>query len=428
MNSRQKILIVSLSSILALFLVLGGLLGRSASPDHPYRHFAVYTEVLSRIKSEYVEEPDIASVTLGAVNGLLEAVDPYASFLNADQYKQYLGAKGSRKADVGLVLSRKFGYVSIVNAKPDSPAAQAGLTTGDIVEGINGVSTRDMPLAYAELLLQGEPGSKVELSVMRVRRGTEPQQVQLVRAHTPEAEIESRVLESAIGYLRVDSLERGKAAQVGAHVRLLHQQGADRLILDVRRCAVGAPEEGLALADLFLDSGLMVYVQGQKHPRQEFQAAANDTISRAPLVVITGRGTAAGAEVAASALLDNKRAEIVGERTYGDAAIRRAVTLEDGSAIILSVAKYYAAGDKAIQDVGVTPTIPVTETEPTVEPGEEGEPLEAPPAPEAPKTPQEDPLLKKAIEVLTKGQRAAAALRSTTAGLTRPEIPAARTP
>ncbi|MDQ2948742.1 MAG: carboxyl-terminal protease, partial [Acidobacteriota bacterium] len=118
MNSRLKVVVVSTSTLLVLLLLLGAVHGRSASPEDTYRHLAVYTEVLSRIKSDYVEEPDMKSVTLGAVNGLLESVDPYASFLSADQYKQYLKSKNVHKADVGLVLSKKFGYVGIVDAIP----------------------------------------------------------------------------------------------------------------------------------------------------------------------------------------------------------------------------------------------------------------------------------------------------------------------
>jgi Periplasmic protease len=159
MNSRFKFVVVTSSTILVVLLLLGAGLGRSASPEDAYRHLAVYTEVLSRIKSEYVEEPDIKNVTLGAVNGLLESIDPYASYLNADQYKQYLKAQDTKKASVGLVLSKKFGYVGVVDSIPGTAAAKAGLNTGDMLESINGVATRDMPLAYAELLMNGEAGT-----------------------------------------------------------------------------------------------------------------------------------------------------------------------------------------------------------------------------------------------------------------------------
>jgi carboxyl-terminal processing protease len=133
MNSRLKVFVVTSSAVLVAFLLLGTVLGHSAPPEDAYRHLAVYTEVLSRIKSDYVEEPDMKNVTLGAVNGLLESIDPYASYLNADQYKQYLKNKDAHKGGVGLVLSKKYGYIGVVDAVPGSPAAKAGLNTGDML-------------------------------------------------------------------------------------------------------------------------------------------------------------------------------------------------------------------------------------------------------------------------------------------------------
>jgi carboxyl-terminal processing protease len=178
----------------------------------------------------------------------------------------------------------------------------------------------------------------------------------------------------------------------------LQKQGAKKFILDLRNSGFGKPEYGVELADLFLDKGLIAYSQGQKTGREDFKADPQAPFKTQPLVLITNRGTANAAELAAAALLDSKRAEIVGERTYGDAAIRRPVTMEDGSAVILSVAKFHSPSGKAIQDTGVTPTVMVTETEPFIESEDEAQPQ-----PE-PKKQDEDELLKKAVEVLTKGK------------------------
>src|SRR5262252_7139333 len=208
MSSRVKFFVVFASTSLAALLLVGAVIGKSASPDGPYRHLAVYTEVLSRIKSEYVEEPDMKSVTLGALNGLLESIDPFASYLNADQYKDYLKGKDARKADVGLVLSKKFGYVGVVGTVPGSPAAKSGLSTGDMLETIKGVATRDMPLAYAYLLLQGDAGSTVELTVVRVRR-PEPSKIKLVRANIVYPTVSSKMLPDQIGYIDANTLASG---------------------------------------------------------------------------------------------------------------------------------------------------------------------------------------------------------------------------
>jgi len=400
MNSRFKFWVVSCSTCLVLLLLLGAVHGRSANPEDTYRHLAVYTEVLQHIKSDYVEEPDMKSVTLGALNGMLESIDPYASYLSADQYKQYLKNKGQHKADVGLVLSKKFGYIGIVDAIPGSPAAKAGLTTTDVIETINGVATRDMPLAFAEQLLQGDSGSTVELGVLRYRN-PEPTKLTLTRTMIHYPVVLSKMLPDQVGLIQAESLEGNNVKEVAAKVKDLEKDGAKRLILDLRHCATGDPENGVALANLFLDKGLITYTQGQKQPREDINANPADDISRhLPLVVITNRGTADGAEIAAAALLDDKRAEVVGDRTYGDASIRKAITMDDGSAVILSVAKYYSPSGKAIQDTGVTPTVAVLDVEPAPDTDDDTAPQATP---QQPKT-NEDPALKKAIEVVTNGR------------------------
>ncbi len=398
MNSRFKLAVVSFSTLLVVFLLLGAVMGRSASPEDAYRHLSVYSEVLSRIKSEYVEEPDIKSVTLGAINGLLESIDPYASYLNAEQYKQYEKAQEIKKASVGLVLSKKFGYVGIVDVIPGTSAAKAGLNTGDLLESIGGVATRDMPLAFAELLLQGEPGTTVEISALRLRK-PEPQKITLTRAPIKYPAVIAKLMPEQVGYVQVQSMEAGKVKEVATAIDSLQKQGAKKILLDLRNSAVGKPEDGVALANLFVDKGTLAYLQGQKIARQNFDADPAKVISRLPLVVVTNRGTASAAEVAAASLLDDKRSEVVGERTYGDASMRRAITMDDGGAVILSVAKYYSPSGKAIQDSGVTPTVLVTDVDSAAEQEDETQPT-----PEAQPKKGEDPVLKRALEVLTKGK------------------------
>lgn len=410
MNSRAKFVVVMASTCLVTLLLLGALLGKSTTPDNAYRHLGVFSEVLSRIKSEYVEEPDMKSVTVGALSGLLESIDPFASYMSADQYKEYLKKKDTYKAGVGLVLSKKYGYMGVVDAIPGSPADKAGLTTGDIIEAIKGVATRDMPLAYADLLLKGEPNTTVELAVMRVRR-PEPQKITLTRAMVTYPPVTTKMLADQVGYVEPGALIPGRAAQVASALAQLQKQGARKLVLDLRHSGSGEPEEGVAVANLFLESGLISYLQGQKSPRKDFNADPSKAVWKLPVSVITNRGTAGGSELAAAALLDNKRAQLVGERTYGDAAVRRAITMDDGAAIILSVAKYYSPSGKAIQDTGVTPQNLVTEMEPPAEYDEEAEPAK-PEAPEPKKPLEEDPLVKKAVEVLSASAQPAAAVQA----------------
>lgn len=359
MNRRFQFAVVATSTCVVLLLLFGAVRGRSASADNTYTHLGVYSEVLSRIKSDYVEEPDMKAVTAGAINGMLESLDPYASYLNADQYKQYLKWKESPKAQVGLVLSRRYGYLTVVDAVPGGPAAKAGMSTGDVIESINNVSTRDMPLAFTEILLSGDAGSTVPMSVLRVRK-SEPQTITLTRVNLTYPPVSGKLVTEQgqqVGVIQTYSLEAGRAKEIAAKVQELQKQGATRFILDLRHCATGDPDEGIAVANLFMDNGLITYLQGQKVSRQDFNASASKQITKAPLAVLVNHGTAGAAEIAAAALMASKRADIVGEHTYGDAGVLKAVTMEDGSAVILSVAKYYSPDGKAIQDTGVAPNV-----------------------------------------------------------------------
>ncbi|MEO7650042.1 MAG: S41 family peptidase, partial [Bryobacteraceae bacterium] len=289
MNSRFKFFVVFASTSLAALLLLGAVLGKSASPDGPYRHLAVYTEVLSRIKSEYVEEPDMKSVTLGALNGMLESIDPFASYLNTEQYKEYLKKKDTLKGDVGLLLSKRSGYIGVVSALPGSAAAQAGIAAGDFIETIKTISTRDMPLAYAELLLRGDVGTPVDISIFKARR-PDPQKLTLTRGAITYPAVVSQMMPDHIGYIRPLTLSQGKVKEVAAAVTSLQSQGAKRLVLDLRHVAAGAPEAGAELANLFMDKGLITYIQGQRTTRQNFEADASKAITKLPLQILTNRG------------------------------------------------------------------------------------------------------------------------------------------
>jgi carboxyl-terminal processing protease len=369
MNNRFKWTVLGSSSCIVFLLLLGARNGRAVAADDVYGHLKVYTEVLERIKMEYVEEPDMKSVTLGAINGLLESVDPFASYLNADQYRQFVKSEDSAKAGLGLVLAKRFGYVAVVDVLPGSPAEKANIGTGDLIESINNVATRDMPLAYAEQLLRGDLNTKVDVTVLRLRN-PDPQKMSLIRANVPYPEVTSKVMPDSVGYLHVTSLAANRLNQVKSSLDDLRKQGAKYVVLDLRHCSTGDQERGVALANLFMPSGEITYLQGQK--------------------------TAGGAEIAAAALMDDKRAQVVGERSFGDASLRKTIQMEDGGAVILSVAKYYSPSGKAIQDTGVVPTVQLAENDNSPELDQDGNPIPG----SAPKA-VEDNLLKQSIELVT---------------------------
>ncbi len=401
MSSRLKYLVVGASTCLTLLLLVGSLAGQgSATQEDTLKHIGVFSDVVARIKTEYVEEPDMKSVTLGALNGMLEAVDPFASYLNAEQYQDYLKNKDSNRADVGLRLSKRFGYIGVVAAIPGSPAAKAGFATQDMIESINGVSTRDMPLAYANLLLQGEPGSTVELSVVHVRVAQDPQKVTLTRAAVAIPPVENSMLSGQTGYINIDGLGPAQLKQVAQAIQKLQNDGAKKLVLDLRGCAAGTPDDGVALANLFIDKGRITSMKGQRVPEKDFDADPAKAVTKLPLAVLVDRGTAGGAEIAAAALQDDDRAKLVGEVTYGDAAMREAIKMDDGGAIILSVAKYYSPKGQAIQDTRVTPATLVAQAEPEVDYDENGEPLPQTKAQQPEQKTSNDSVVNKALEVL----------------------------
>jgi carboxyl-terminal processing protease len=359
---------------------------------------AVFSEVLQYIKSSYVEEPNLKGVTAGALNGLLESVDPFASYLSPDLYKQYQKENGTKKGDIGLVLARRVGYVSIVVAVPNGPASKSNLSTGDVLEAINGVGTRDMPLAYAQLLLQGDPGSSVELTVLRLRN-PEPQKISITRAEVKYPDVTAKTLEEGAVQIHVSALDKAHVKQLASKIQEVEKAGAKKLILDFRNCSIGTPEDGIAAANLFLDKGVITYLTGQKMAKEEFKADPAKQITKLPVVLITNRGTSGAAEIVAVALNENKRADSVGERTYGNSAVRKAVGLDDGSAIILAVAKYYSPSGKAIQDGGFTPANPVSDFDTQADGGDDDDATPPTPAVAPPAKPSEDNPLKKALEL-----------------------------
>jgi carboxyl-terminal processing protease len=395
MNSKFKWTIVGSSTCVVVLLLLAARSSRAVAPDDVYGHLKVYTEVLERIKMEYVEEPDMKSVTLGAINGLLESVDPFASYLNADQYRQYEKGADASKAGVGLVLAKRYGYVAVVDALPGSPAEKANITTGDLIESINNVATRDMPLAYAEQLLRGDSNSTVELTVLRLRN-PDPQKLTLTRAFIAYPAILAKMMPDDVGYLHVTSLGGNRVDEVKAKLADLKKQGAKYVVLDLRHCSTGDQEKGIPLANLFLDKGEITYLEGQKVEKKTFDAKSGSDVWSGPLVVITNRSTAGGAEIAAAALLDDKRAQVVGERSYGDASLRKTIQMDDGGAVILSVAKYYSPSGKAIQDTGVQPSVQMAENDNSPELDQDGNPI-----PDTAPKKSDDNLLKQSIDLVT---------------------------
>lgn len=400
MSMKTKAAILVTSFAILLFMVVGGLGGvRASSNDGAYRQLQVYSEVLSRVNSEYVEEPNIPKVTDGALHGLLEALDPNSSYLSPKEYQDYKSKKTDAKADIGAAVSKRFGYAAVISVIPGGPADKAGIEGSDIFEAIEGHSTREMSLAEIRALLAGQPGSTVTVSVVRARRA-EPQKVVITRDTVTVPPVTDKMVEDGVGYIKVETFTKGKAQEVASQIKALQKNGAKKLILDLRNNGEGEESEGIATANLFLTHGTITYLQGQKYPREAFAADPSKAITNLPVVVLVNRGTAGAAEVVAAAILENARGDVVGDKTFGDGSVQKVIDLPDGSALILSVAKYYSPSGKAIQDTAVTPNVLVADTDDDAVTPDEDQDNTAQPEENKTKSPQQDEQLRKAIEVL----------------------------
>lgn len=365
MGSRFKFSIICSSFLITILLVVGAVLGKSEEQEGAYRPLAVYTEILARIKSDYVEEPDIPKVTQGALQGLVEYLDPMSSYLAPEQYAEYqeklLSPDGGSGLSTGIIVHKQGNYTGVLAVLPDSPAARAGIRADDLIDAIENLSTRVMPPAYLRAMLSGKPGSKVTVMVRPSSDYDSPVEHTLVRTKPVFPDVESRMLENGIGYVHAAVLDADKIRQVSDSIETLEADGATKLVLDLRGNAWGTPENGIALANLVLDSGPIASLDGQSFSEKKFAANAETQVTSLPLAVIIDRPTAGGAEIAAAAIQQNKRGEVVGEKSSGLAAVQDTIPLDDGAALILSVAKYFGPSGKAVHAQGVEPDRPVSQ-------------------------------------------------------------------
>ncbi len=331
---------------------------------------------------------------------MLESLDSNSSYLSPEAYKIFKAHKAEGKGDIGAVVSKRFGYAAVVAVLPGSPAEKAGIEATDIFEAIEGQSTRDMSLPEIRNLISGAPGSTLNVEVVRARRA-EPQKMSITRDIVGIPPVTEKMMDDGIGYLKVEALTKGKAQEIASKVKSLEKSGAKKILLDLRYCAEGDENEGIAVANLFLNHGTITYLQGQKYPRQAFNAEPSKAITTLPVAVLVNRGTSGAAEIVAGAVLENARGDVVGDKTFGDGSVQKTLDLPDGGALILSVAKYYSPSGKAIQDTAITPNVVVADAvDDGVSPDDGDDSTPTTPEQESKPKPVNDDQLNKAVEVL----------------------------
>jgi carboxyl-terminal processing protease len=380
---------MSITAPVIAFAILGGFLGKVMAREDTYQHLKIFDDVVNMISNYYVEEADIDKVMHGAMRGLADALDPDSSYLTPAEVKQMESGAPPPPAGVGLDLTRQY-YLRVIAARDNSPAAKAGLRTGDYIRAINDKPTREMSVWEGMRALRGTPGSTVSITIIR-GNAADPHVVALTREPEPPSAVNARIAAPAIGLVRIQALGRDTAEQVKLNVADLAKKGATKLIVDVRRVSGGSIDEGIAAARLFVGKGTLAFRESRNAAREPIAAGAGDGSITLPAVVLVDSGTSGAAEVFASALAGNQRADLIGEHTIGRAATQKLVRLPDGAGLWLSTTRYLTPAGTPLHEKGLEPTVLVDEPD-VVEFGQ--------PAPTA------DPILDKAIEKLSEKKAA----------------------
>ena len=421
MSFRTKFILTLLSATLTLYTAVGGWIAtRAQQPaNDPNAQLRIFESVLQHIQNDYVDEPNMEKVRAGALRGLAYGLDPYSTYLTPEQVKEYNAGNKDSLVGIGAELSQVASYLYVIAPMKGSPADQAGIKPGDIIEYIDNKATRDISLYDAKQLLNGAAGTEVKLRVLRAN--SSPLTVTVKRGSARAAASESRMEAGKVGVLRINSLNDGEAAEVRTRLQDLLKQGAQKIVLDIRDTAGGSLNEAVTVANLFIKDGVLAQTVGREGKAlKTFTADPKATLFTGPVVAMIDTGTAGAAEVVASALLERNRGQVVGEKSFGAGTEQQLFSLRGGDGLLLTTIKWASANGKTFlgedrAHSGVAPSTEVKGPEVTeaVDPddltGNDDDSINKPdqsndkrdttPAP-AVKPASEDLQLKKALELL----------------------------
>lgn len=414
MSFKKKFTLISLSAALAIYTIAGAWLAtRAQQPaNDPGAQQRIFESVLQHIQNDYVDEPNMEKVRAGALRGLAYGLDPYSTYLTAEQVKDYRATRKTNLVGIGAELSQVASFLYVVAPVKGSPADQAGVRAGDIIEYIDGKATRDISLYDARQLLNGAAGTEVKLRILR--SGARPSTVAVKRSSFRAPASEARMEPGKIGVLRINSLDSGEAADARNRLQDLLKQGAQKIIIDLRSVAGGEIQEGVTVANFFIQDGSIAKTIGREQKvLKAFDADSKIAVFNGPAVVLIDSGTAGAAEIVASAFVERKRGDVVGEKSFGSGADQELFTLRDGDGLLLTTVKWASGTGKPFlgedrAHSGIAPSVEVkrAETPDALEVDDLDNDDQAParpgasPEPAAPKPQPEDLQLKKAIELL----------------------------
>ena len=336
----------------------------SKNSNELYEKIDLFSEVLETIKQEYVSEIDQAEVMDSAINGLLQSLDPYSAYMSP---KSFDGMQTDTKGEfggLGIEIGMESGVVKVISPIDDTPAANAGIKSGDYIVRINGQQVQGKTLTDAVELMRGPVGSEIKLTVRR-RNEKKALEFKIKRAVIEVKSVDAKIIgeKNKIGYLRLKSFNENSDEQLFKKINNFEKKNKlTGYILDLRNNPGGLLTQAISITDYFLDDGEIVSTKGRKiSETRRFFSKRGDGINGKPLIVITNNGSASAAEIVSGALKDHKRAIILGERTYGKGSVQSIIPLKNGGGLRLTISKYYLPSGKSISEVGVLPDIFVEE-------------------------------------------------------------------
>ncbi len=343
-------------------------MGQAAPDNSTYQQLSLFGDILTQVKQNYVVDPPSDKLVYNAVNGMLSGLDPHSSYMNAQQYADMQVQTTGQFGGLGLEVTQTSGLLKVISPIDDTPGARAGIKPGDIIVEINGQSTQGLALDDAVTKMRGPAGTKITLTIKR-NGVTTPVHVTLTREIIKIQDVKSKLLTSSagpVGYIRLDSFDENGDQHIRNAVAQLMKQAHGNLhgyILDLRDNPGGLLDQAVAVSDDFLNTGEIVSTHGRhSQDDQVWYAQDGDITNGAPIVILTNAGTASAAEIVTAALQQNRRALVLGTKTFGKGSVQTIMPIDNAGALRLTTALYFTPSGKSIQGYGVTPDVTVSDT------------------------------------------------------------------
>ena len=328
----------------------------------PLDEIRVFTEIFSKIKSDYVENLDDKVLLENAIQGMLQGLDPHSTYLNKEAYKELQEGTSGEFGGLGIEVGYEDGFVKVISPIDDTPAQRAGIKAGDLIIRLDGKSVKGISLMEAVKMMRGKPGSEIELTILR--EGEEkPFNINIIRDVITIINVKAKIIEPGFGYVRISNFQIHTVEDLRKSLKNLEDENNNTLrglVLDLRNNPGGLLNAAVGVSDLFLNNGLIVYTEGRiKDSKLKFNAKPNELVKNIPIIVLVNGGSASASEIVAGALQDHKRAIIMGEKTFGKGSVQTILPMDDETALKLTTARYYTPSGRSIQASGIEPDMTV---------------------------------------------------------------------